>query len=136
MRYVDANIFISNLIGDNRLGKAAKKYLEAVASGKETAVTSIHTMIEIYAFLKGKKLSEQKIAGILNDIMLHGVNLLPFEPIFFSEALTMVKKGWKLGDAIHYATMIKHNIKEIVTDDTHFDDLKVIERIDILKITF
>ncbi len=136
MRYVDSNIFISNLIGDHRLGEAAKKYLEAVASGKEAAVTSVHTMIEIYVFLKGKKLSEQKIAGILNDIMSHGVTLLPFEPIFFREALTMAKKGWKLGDTIHYATMMKHNIKEIVTDDAHFDGLKNIERIDILKTSF
>ncbi len=29
MRYVDSNIFISNLIGDKRLGKAAEKYLGA-----------------------------------------------------------------------------------------------------------
>jgi len=34
-------------------------------------------MIEIYAFLKGKKLSEQKIAGILKDINQHGVALSP-----------------------------------------------------------
>jgi predicted nucleic acid-binding protein len=47
MKYVDANIFIANLIGDNRFGKAAEKYLEAVAAGKESAATSVHTMIEI-----------------------------------------------------------------------------------------
>ena len=58
MKYVDANIFIANLIGDNRLGDAAQMYLEAVASGKEAAATSVHTMVEIYAFLKGKKLSD------------------------------------------------------------------------------
>jgi len=132
MRYVDSNIFISNLIGDVRLGEAAKKYLEKVASGKESAVTSVHSMIEIYAFLKGKKLSEQKIAQILNDVGLHGVALLPFEPLILQEALSMVKNGWKLGDAIHFRTMMKHNIKEIVTDDRHFDNLDEIQRIDIL----
>ncbi len=47
----------------------------------------------------------------------------------------MAEKGWKLGDAIHYLTMMKHDIKEIVTDDEHFDNLKGIERIDLLKIT-
>ncbi len=86
MRYVDANIFIANLIEDNRLGGAAQKYLEAVAAGKESAVTSVHTMVEIYAFLKGKRLSEQKIAGILKDVSLHGVTLLPFEPSFFLDS--------------------------------------------------
>jgi len=136
MRYVDSNIFISNLIGDKRLGEAAEKYLEAVASGKEATVTSVHTMVEIYAFLKGKRLSEQKIAGILKDISLHGVALLSFEGAFLVEALPMVKKGWKLGDAIHYVTMKKHNIKEIVTDDAHFDNAEGIERIDILKMKF
>ncbi len=132
MRYVDANIFIANLIEDNRLSEAAKKYLEAVASGKEAAATSVHTMIEIYAFLKGKKLSEQKIAGILKDITRHGVALLPFEPEIFLEALPMVNKGWKLGDAIHYVTMGMHDIREIVTDDGHFDNLEGITRIEIL----
>ncbi len=132
MRYVDANIFIANLIEDNRLGEAAKKYLEAVASGKEAAATSVHTMIEIYAFLKGKKLSEQKIAGILKDISKHGVVMLPFEPEIFQEALPMVNKGWKLGDAIHYVTMGMHDIREIVTDDGHFDNLEGITRIEIL----
>ncbi|GFO97982.1 hypothetical protein ig2599ANME_2193 [groundwater metagenome] len=132
MIYVDANIFIANLIGDNRLGEAAKKYLESVAAGKEAASTSVHTMIEIYAFLKGKKLSEQKIAGILKDINQHGVALLPFEPEIFLEALPMVNRGWKLGDAIHYVTMGKHDIREIVTDDGHFDNVEGITRIDIL----
>ena len=136
MRYVDSNIFISNLIGDNRLGKAAEKYLEAAASGKESAATSVHTMIEIYALLKGKKLSEQRISEILRDVNQHGVTLLPFEPEFLKEALSMVKKNWKLGDAIHYVTMKKHGIKEIVTDDSHFDNVEGIKRIDILKTNY
>lgn len=133
MRYVDSNIFISNLIGDNRMGKASEKYLEAAASGKESAATSVHTMIEIYAFLKGKKLSEQRISEILRDVNQHGVTLLPFEPEFLKEALSMVKNNWKLGDAIHYVTMKKHGIEEIVTDDSHFDDVGGIKRVDILK---
>lgn len=132
MKYVDANIFIANLIADNRLGEVAKKYLESVATGKEAASTSVHTMIEIYAFLKGKRLSEQKIAHILKEITLHGVALLPFEPEIFIEALPMVKKGWKLGDAIHYVTMKKHDIRDIVTDDGHFNNVNDITRTDLL----
>jgi len=68
-------------------------------------------MIEIYAFLKGKKLSEQKIAKILDEISKHGVTILPFEGIFLHDALLMVHQGLKLGDAIHFVTMVKHNIK-------------------------
>jgi predicted nucleic acid-binding protein len=93
-------------------------------------------MIEIYAFLKGKKLSEQRISEILKDVNQHGVTLLPFEPEFLKEALSMVKKNWKLGDAIHYVTMKKHGIKEIVTDDSHFDNVEGIKRIDILKTNY
>jgi predicted nucleic acid-binding protein len=81
---------------------------------------------------KGKKLSEQKIAGILKDINQHGVALLSFEPEIFMEALPMVNRGWKLGDAIHYVTMGKNDIREIVTDDGHFDNVEGITRIDIL----
>ena len=60
------------------------------------------------------------------------MTLLPFEPKIFIEALPMVNKGWKLGDAIHYVTMGKHDIKEIVTDDGHFDNVAGITRIDML----
>lgn len=136
MRYVDSNIFISNLIGDKRLGKAAQMYLELAASGKETTATSVHTMIEIYAFLKGKKLTEHKISEILIAINQHGVTMLPFEPEIMKGALSMVKKNWKLGDAIHYLTMKKNGIEEIVTDDGHFDNVEGIKRIDILKLKF
>jgi predicted nucleic acid-binding protein len=44
----------------------------------------------------------------------------------------MVNRGWKLGDAIHYVTMGKNDIREIVTDDGHFDNVEGITRIDIL----
>ncbi len=133
MKYIDSNIFINNLIGDVRLGAAAQKYLESVANGREIASTSVHTMVEIYAFLKSKRLSEQKIADILNEINQHGVILLPFEPDFLVDALPMVKNGWKIGDAIHLNTMKKNNIIEIVTDDRHFENVAAITRIDLLK---
>ena len=90
-------------------------------------------MIEIYAFLKGKRLPENEISDILEDINKHGVVLLPFEPEFLMEALSMVKKGWKIGDAIHYNTMKKNKLFEIVTDDKHFDNRDNILRIDLLK---
>ena len=132
-RYIDSNIFIHNLIGDSRLGDVSERYLEDVAKGKEIAATSVHTMIEIYAFLKGKRLSEQKISTILSEINQHGVILLSFEPEFLVEALPMVKRGWKFGDAIHLNTMRKNGINEIVTDDRHFNGVEGILRIDLLN---
>lgn len=132
MKYIDSNIFINNLIGDARLGDAAEKYLESVANGREIASTSVHTMVEIYAFLKSKRLSEQKIADILSEVEQHGVILLPFEPDFLVDALPMVKNGWKIGDAIHLNTMKKNKIIEIVTDDRHFENVAGITRIDLL----
>ncbi len=133
MKYIDSNIFINNLIGDVRLGAAAQKYLESVANGREIASTSVHTMVEIYAFLKGKRLPEQEIANILSEIDQHGVILLPFEPNFLVDALPMVKNGWKIGDAIHLTTMKKNKIIEIVTDDRHFENVAGITRIDLLE---
>jgi len=133
MKYIDSNIFINNLIGDIRLGDAAQKYLESVANGREIASTSVHTMVEIYAFLKSKRLSEQKIADILSEIDQHGVILLPFKPDFLVDALPMVKNGWKIGDAIHLNTMRKNKIIEIVTDDRHFENVAGITRIDLLE---
>lgn len=67
-------------------------------------------MIEVYAFIKGKRLSEQRIAEILKDVNMHGITLLPFEPAFLLEAISMAKIGW------------------------NFDNLEDIKRIDILEI--
>ncbi len=133
MKYVDSNIFIHNLIGDNRMGDVAERFLQDVAKGREIGVTSVHTMVEIYAFLKSKRLSEQKISDIIRQINEHGVILLPFEPEFLVEALPMVKKGWKMGDAIHLNTMLKNKISIIVTDDRHFEGVDGITRIDLLN---
>ena len=133
MKYVDSNIFIHNLIGDRWMGNVCEKFLQDVATGKEIAATSVHTMVEIYAFLKSKRLSEQEISDIIRQINEHGVILLPFEPEFLLEALPMVKKGWKMGDAIHLNAMVKNRISNIVTDDKHFDNLQDITRIDLLK---
>ena len=44
----------------------------------------------------------------------------------------MVKKGWKIGDAVHLNTMRKNKIDEIVTDDRHFDNVEGITRVDLL----
>lgn len=115
------------------MGTVCEKFLQDVATGKEIAATSVHTMVEIYAFLKSKRLSEQEISSIIRQINEHGVVLLPFEPEFLLEALPMVKNGWKMGDAIHLNTMVKNKITSIVTDDRHFDNLQDITRIDLLK---
>ena len=132
MKYIDSNIFIHNLIDDSRMGNVCEKFLQDVATGMEIAATSVHTMVEIYAFLKSKRLSEQEISSIIRQINEHGVILLPFEPEFLLEALPMVKNGWKMGDAIHLNTMIKNKITSIVTDDRHFDGVDGITRIDLL----
>lgn len=68
MKYVVSNIFIHNLIGDSRMGNVGEKFLKYVATGKEIAATSVHTMVEIYAFLKSKRLSEQEISNIICQI--------------------------------------------------------------------
>ncbi len=133
MKYIDSNIFIHNLIDDSRMGNVCEKLLQDVATGKEIAATSVHTMVEIYAFLKSKRLSEQEISSIIRQINEHGVILLPFEPEFLVEALPMVKNGWKMGDAIHLNTMLKNKISIIVTDDRHFEGVDGITRIDLLN---
>jgi len=113
MKYVDSNIFIHNLIGDSRMGTVCEKFLQDVAAGKEMAATSVHTMVEIYAFLKSKRLSEQEISSIICQINEHGVVLLPFKPEFLPEALPIVKNGWKMWDAIHFNTKIKNRISSM-----------------------
>ena len=128
MKYVDSNIFIHN-----RMGDVAERFLQDVAKGREIGVTSVHTMVEIYAFLTSKRMSEQKISDIIRQINEHGVILLPFEPEFLIDALPMTKKGWKLGDAIHLNTMLNNKISSIVTDDRHFDGVDGITRIDLLN---
>ncbi|MCL7412120.1 MAG: hypothetical protein M8353_00680 [ANME-2 cluster archaeon] len=67
MKYVE-NIFIHNLIDNNLVGDVAERFLQDSAKGREIGVTSVHTMVEIYAFLNSKRLSEQKISDIISQI--------------------------------------------------------------------
>jgi len=131
LRYVDSNIIIHHLVKDGRVGPSAQKYLESVAKGDESACSSTYMIIEVYAFLKGMKYPEQKISSILDSVASYGIILLPLESEVILRSLPMMKSGWRLGDAIHYNTMLKNDVTEIVSDDRHFDDVEKIKRVDV-----
>jgi len=131
LRYVDSNIIIHHLVKDGCVGPSAQKYLESVAKGDESACSSTYMVIEVYAFLKGMKYSEQKISSILDSVASYGIVLLPLESEIVLKSLPMMKGRWRLGDAIHYNTMLENDITEIVSDDRHFDDVEKISRVDV-----
>ncbi|MFQ6137010.1 MAG: type II toxin-antitoxin system VapC family toxin [Candidatus Hydrothermarchaeales archaeon] len=133
MNYVDANIIIHNLIGDRRVGKAAKEYLKSITRGEIDACTSVHTIAEVYAFLKGTGKSEREIGKILSKVLSYGIRLLPLKPSIVVSIPEGMEKGWKYGDTIHYLTMKEEGISKIVSDDKFFDKLDVL-RIDVTKL--
>lgn len=134
MKYVDANIVIHNLLGDERMGRACEEYLKRISRGEVEACTSVHTITEVYAFLKAALRSEQKIGSVLRDVFSYGIKLLPLKPEIIIMIPVYMGKGWKYGDAIHYLTMKEERIEEIVSDDRFFDGLDV-KRIDLTRAT-
>lgn len=131
MKYIDANIIVHNLIGDKRLGGAAKEYLKGISRGEVDACASVHVVTEVYAFLKGAGKSEREIGRILSDVLSYGINMLPLKPSVIVKVPECLVKGWKYGDTIHYLTMKDEGIEEIVSDDRFFDKLAGIKRIDL-----
>ena len=66
-------------------------------------------------------------------IELPNLEILSLPSSLVPKIIKYMKLGIKPRDAIHIATMLEHGIFTIVSDDSDFDKIKEIERLDFAK---
>ncbi len=130
MAYVDSNVFIHAALNQDQKAMHAKEILLGIAKGKMIAQTSALTWDEfVWAY--------EKIAG-KEKARVEGKAFIQFPNLQFIPAdLAVIAEAQKLRekydiaprDAIHAATAILKGIREIVSDDSDFDQIKEIKRV-------
>jgi len=130
MVYLDANFFAIALLDQTTKGHKAREIQKEIIEGRLVAFTSSLSLDEVmWVLVKNKK--EHLIRQVIEDIyatpnleVREVSSLIPLEALEFME-----KYKLKPRDAFHAAIMKQFQIKEIVSDDSDFDRIKVIKRI-------
>ena len=132
MIYLDANIFVYPHTGIGKKSSACIALLEKVTKKELEGGTSVLTWNEVQHSLK-RELGKEK--GIEQSKILltnPGLTWLKATKESVEKAQEIVEKyNLNPRDAIHAATALLNNIKEIASDDSDFDKVKELKRIKI-----
>ena len=131
-RYLDANIFINAILYNDNKAIKCKEIISKIVKNETEGVTSVLTWDEVVYVIKkliGSKKAEDYGNKFLN---IPNLRLLNTDKDVIIRAQQLVNLyDINPRDAIHAATALKNNVKEIVSDDSDFDKIKEIKRIKI-----
>lgn len=132
MRFIDSNIFIYHLAGDERYGDTASKIVGRIGRGEEAAAsTLIFSQVLAYLRWKGKSFVIPKFL----DFLRSSPTILKFETSFsdFVSAQKLrdeARLRWEAwDDLVIAAQMLRMGIKEIYSNDKDFDAIPNIRRV-------
>jgi predicted nucleic acid-binding protein len=136
MQYVDSNVFLYSALypADTQpKAKKAKEILQKIESGELLAATSTLTWDEV-VWVATKLLG--RTDGIAQGRKLLGFPNLEFINVdegVIAQAQTLMDK-YKLSprDSIHASSALNRKIKQIISDDEDFDQVKEITRTPLL----
>jgi uncharacterized protein len=111
--------------------------ISAIGEGEFDVVTDVEVIQEVvYRFQAiGRREDGSELAHALLSLIEH---VLPISRADMTCALTLQKNYPWLAprEAIHVATMIGAGLKNIISADRHFDQVREIQRVDPLSLTW
>ena len=131
-KYIDANIFIQGILReDNKF----KEVISKVANEEFIGVTSVLSWDEI-VFVVGKFLGRDIAKREGNKFFgLPNFEFIDAKKEIILKAQKLIEKyNIKPRDAIHSATAINLKINEIISEDSDFDKINELKRIDPVNI--
>ncbi|MBI2575115.1 type II toxin-antitoxin system VapC family toxin [Candidatus Woesearchaeota archaeon] len=127
--YLDTNIFIYAFTDEVLYGKGCRELLDAVKSGKSSAVTSALTFHEGFSVIRRLVGFEGAVTFAENLLSMPNLQIIPVDGARLLHSLHMIKKYRILaGDAIHAASSISANCEFFYSYDK---ELKKLEEIKI-----
>ena len=127
--YIDTNIFIYAATDNGELGKGARAIIKMLEAGIFSGATSTITLSEIMYNIKKRMGKEASIN--VGQALLRMNNLLVADfdkSIAHASVYTASEHNLPPQDAIHFATMGGLGIREIITEDKDFGNVKGIKR--------
>ena len=132
MRFVDSNIFIYHLAGDERYGETASKIIGRISKGEEVTASTL-ILSQVIAYLRWKK--KTYVIPRFIDYLRSSPTIHKLETGFtdFATAQKLqeeAKVGWEAwDDLIIAAQMLRTGITEIYSNDKDFDTIPKIKRV-------
>jgi predicted nucleic acid-binding protein len=132
-KYVDSNVFIYPVLFADAKAERCRAILKQIVDHELTAVTNVLTWDEFVYIV-------QRVLGRAVAVA-EGQKFLQFPHLTFLRTdVTLLMKAQRLlseynirpRDAIHAATALAYGTREIVSDDSDFDAIKVIRRIPVV----
>ncbi|SPD72990.1 conserved hypothetical protein [uncultured Desulfobacterium sp.] len=129
-KFIDANLIMYSLGSHHPLREPCREFLKKIKDGLIQVITNTEVLQEIlYRFFSIKKPSLAALA--YTSLVEICVEILPVTHKDMDLALELLKKYPEITsrDAVHAATMINCEIREILSADSHFDLIPEIRRI-------
>ncbi|ASJ05333.1 type II toxin-antitoxin system VapC family toxin [Thermococcus barossii] len=120
--YVDVNVIYYHLTDNPEFSDRATDLLEEHYG---SMITSSLTVWQLYVLLR--RLNRKERFNLMEILPELGIRVVPLTPEILAEAEKVEKLDFE--DAIHYATMRKHGVKKILSNDGDFDKIDGIERV-------
>ena len=130
MIFVDSNVPMYVAGRDHPLREPARRFLERARAGEVEICTSTEVLQEI--LYRYSALKRRDLAGAVYDLFVQLCpTVLPITLADTDRARAMVvgAPGLSVRDAVHAAVMLNHDIRDIATFDTGFDDVRGIARV-------
>lgn len=131
MRFIDTNLFLRYLTGDDEdKAQAVLELLKRIERNEEKVITSPLVVFELIFTLQSfYNCPREEIRElVLPIISLRGLRL-PFKHVFERALIDFPEKQISFADIFNYHFMIEHGIKEIYNFDRDFDKFNDIARI-------
>lgn len=134
MFYLDANLFVIAEVERGVKGEEARSIIKSMIDKKFDGLTSVLTVDEVVWSIR--KTCDIGISVKVGKNMFELQNL-KFANVYSSTVLNSFefteRYGLKPRDAIHVASMLENNVKEIVTEDLDFKKIKEIKAYSIIE---
>jgi len=131
VRFIDSNLFIYHIDKNPVFGQTSQKILQRVESGEE-AVSSTLVLEEVFIHVE-QEYSAQDIPSVLYSILSYvNLRIVPYTVEDMLNAAEILEDaGFTLDwdDAVIVAVMERFGIKEIYSNDHHFDRVPSVRRV-------
>ena len=130
-QFLDANLIMYSLGGPHPLKDPSKRILNKIKQGVFQVVTNTEVLQEIlyrYFSIRKPGLGELTYFAMINLCE----KIIPVTVKDTDRALALLKEYPSITsrDAIHAATMLNNGVKDILSNDPHFDLIHGLRRID------
>jgi len=132
--YVDANLLIYAATEEGAISKKAFEIVEKIKQGHYKAFTSTLTMDEVLYIIQKNAGREIAAKTVETYLKLNNLNIISVDMQILNKSIEIYKKtSLRPRDSIHLAAMQLNEIKTIISQDSDFDKIKDIKRLDFSK---